>query len=111
MPSDSNGSIAGNRHYSIGTIEGPLVKALADRTKHATLQQERKTIEKLEYGVREAIRMKKTVTAALFLAGELEDKFIEEGGFDKNKVHATLKDLKPLYGAKHGEQEYHGWQL
>ena len=56
-----------------------------------TLRRELIVVRDVEYGMRECIRMKKPVSAALVLASEPEDTHVEEGGLGKKTIRSKLK--------------------
>ena len=82
------------------------LKELLEMAQHPTLHQEKPVVQAIEYGMRECIRMRKPVSATFFLAGELEDNQIEDGGLNKNATHAKLKESKSTYSTKDGKEEF-----
>ena len=87
------------------------IRELLEMAQHPTLHLEKPVVQAIEYGMRECIRMRKPVSATFFLAGELEDTHIEDGGLDKNAIHAKLKEPKSAYSTKDDKQEFQEWHL
>ena len=86
-------------------------KELPEMAQHPTLLREKPVVHALGYGINEGFRVMKPVSAAFFLAGELENAHIEDAGLHKKAIHAKLKEAKSAYGTKHGEQKFQGWHL
>ena len=82
------------------------IRELLEMAQHPTLHLEKPVVQAIEYGMRECIRMRKPVSATFFLAGELEDNQIEDGGLNKNATHAKLKESKSTYSTKDGKEEF-----